>query len=340
MDKVYKSLYHGELDLGGIKISCAVLDDNTRVLVNRSLANNLGIKGGGVYWKKKKEGGAFLPEYLSAKYLEPYISDELKLNLLNSKTYVNQNGIITEGVPAELLADICDVYIKAGENGAFKNNPSIPDTAYRLLLSFSKVGIIALVDEATGYQHDRERDELQKILKAYISEELLPWQKRFPDIYYKELFRLNGWDYSVKGIKKRPSVIGRWTNMLIYEQLPKGVLAELKKKTPKSERGNKTARYHQHLTADTGEPNLTAQINQVITVFQLSDNMEQMWAQFNKLKQRQQGQLVLPFDFDDNGYTIEPKKDKKLEKQEPKYEIDPFLLQALNYNPKEKEPSK
>ncbi len=329
MDKVYKSLYHGELDLGGIKISCAVLDDNTRVLVNRSLANNLGIKGGGVYWKKKKEGSALLPEYLSAKYLEPYISDELKLNLLNSKTYINQNGIMTEGVPAELLADICDVYIKAGENGAFKNNPSIPDVAYRLLLSFSKVGIIALVDEATGYQHDRERDELQKILKAYISEELLPWQKRFPDIYYKELFRLNGWDYSVKGIKKRPSVIGRWTNMLIYEQLPKGVLAELKKKTPKSERGNKTARYHQHLTADTGEPNLTAQINQVITVFQLSDNMEQMWAQFNKLKQRQQGQLVLPFSFDDNGYTIEPKTE---EKQGCQYEIDPLLSKALQYD--------
>lgn len=337
MDKVYKSLYHGELDLGGNKISCAVLDDNTRVLVNRSLANTLGIKGGGVYWKKKKEGGALLPEYLSAKYLEPYISDELKLNLLNPKIYINQSGVLTEGIPAEFLADICDVYIKAGENGAFKNNPSVPDVAYCLLLSFSKVGIIALVDEATGYQHDRERDELQKILKAYISEELLPWQKRFPDIYYKELFRLNGWDYSVKGIKQRPSVIGRWTNTLIYEQLPKGVLDELKKKTPVSESGNRTARYHQHLTADTGEPNLTAQINQVVTVFQLSDNMAQMWAQFNRLKQRQQGQLFLPFDFDDDGYTIEPKKETK---QKPKYEIDPFLSQALNYNPKDKEPSK
>mgnify|MGYP003561277120 CR=1 FL=1 len=50
--------------------------------------------------------------------------------------------------------------------------------------AFARVGITALVDEATGYQYERENDELQKILKAYISEELLPWQKRFPDIFY------------------------------------------------------------------------------------------------------------------------------------------------------------
>ena len=68
--------------------------------------------------------------------------------------------------------------------------------------AFARVGITALVDEATGYQYEREHDELQKILKAYISEELLPWQKRFPDIFYKELFRLNGWNYTVNGIKK------------------------------------------------------------------------------------------------------------------------------------------
>lgn len=67
---------------------------------------------------------------------------------------------------------------------------------------FARVGITALVDEATGYQYDREKNELQKILKAYIAEDLLPWQKRFPDIYYKELFRLNGWDFTVNGIKK------------------------------------------------------------------------------------------------------------------------------------------
>ncbi len=68
--------------------------------------------------------------------------------------------------------------------------------------------------------------------------------------------------------------------------------------------------------------------------------MAQMWGQFNKLKQRQQGQLFLPFEYDDDGYTIESKQEKKQEEmQKPKYEIDPFLSKALKYNPKDKEPS-
>lgn len=130
----------------------------------------------------------------------------------------------------------------------------------------------------------------------------MPWQKRFPDIFYKELFRLNGWDYTVNGIKKRPGVIGKWTNTIIYEELPKGVLDELKKKTPKSASGNRTERYHQYLTEDIGEPHLEKQINKMITLFQVSDNMKQFWQNFKKIKIRQ---MEIPFDFDENGHTKE-----------------------------------
>lgn len=330
MDKqTPKSSYNGELDLNGFKISCAVLEDGTRVLVNRSLANALGVKGAGAYWRRKqKNEGAMLPEYLSAKYLAPYISEELYAKVSNPIPYVNNNNVLTEGVPADLLADICDVYVRAGEKGALPDNQDIAERAYKILLAFSKVGIIALIDEATGYQYDREKDELQKILKAYISEELLPWQKRFPDVYYKELFRLNGWNFTVQGIKKRPGIIGKWTNTLVYEQLPQGVLNELKSKTPKSKAGNRTARYHQLLTLDVGEPNLTAQIGQIITLFQLSDNMQHMWQQFEKLKLRQSGQLELPFTFDDKGHTIEPIDENQLSP------FDKSLKQALNYKPR------
>lgn len=332
--KILNATHQGELDLNGFKISSAVLEDGTRVLVNRSLANAFGIKGAGAYWqKKKKEKGALLPEYLSAKYLQPFIPEKIYLSISNPIPYKNLQGVETDGIPAEFLADICDIYVKAGEKGAFKNNPEIPEKAYDILLAFSKVGIIALVDEATGYQFDREKDALQKILRAYISEELLPWQKRFPDVFYKELFRLNGWDFTVNGIKKRPGVIGKWTNTLIYEQLPKGVLNELKKKVPISESGNKTARYHQLLTVDVGEPNLNSQIQQIVTLFQLSDNMKHMWQQFEKLKQRQNGQLSLPFMFDDKGHTIEPKDPSKLS------QFNSSLKQALDFNPKKDDKS-
>ncbi|MGZ7317544.1 P63C domain-containing protein, partial [Streptococcus pyogenes] len=109
--------------------------------------------------------------------------------------------------------------------------------------SLAKVGVTALVDEATGYQYERERFELQKIFKAYISEELLKWQKMFPDDFYMEIFRLNGWSYDVQSIKRRPGVVGKWTNELIYKRLPDGVLEELKRRTPKTKKGQYKARF-------------------------------------------------------------------------------------------------
>ena len=87
--------------------------------------------------------------------------------------------------------------------------------------------------------------------------------------------------------------------------MPKGVLEELKKKTPKNEAGKPTAKFHQSLTIDIGEPNLERQITKVIALCQISDNMEQFWNNFQKMKDRQNGQLELPFEFDKEGHTKE-----------------------------------
>lgn len=306
-EKMKKAAYQGVLELNGFKLSCAVLDDDlrTRVFAERTIATAFGIKGGGQYWQKKKEKDILLPEYLSAAYLRPYISPSLEEYFKNELTYITLNNQEARGVDVMVLPEICDVYICAARELDYENIKAAAEVAYHLMKGFATVGIVALVDEVTGYQHEREQDELQKILKVYIAEELLPWQKRFPDIFYKELFRLNGWDYTISGIKKRPGVIGKWTNTLIYEQLPQGVLEELKKQTPKSNTGNYTARLHQSLTIDVGEPSLNNQINQIVTLFQLSDNMQHMWRQFEKLKSRQKGQLELQFDFDEEGHTKE-----------------------------------
>ena len=161
--------------------------------------------------------------------------------------YLDKNNREKEGYKADILPLVADLYLRARQAGILTTNQI--DTAQKaeiLIRSLARIGITALVDEATGYQYERERNELQKILKAFISEELLKWEKRFPDDFYKEIFRLNGWDFTVSGIKKRPSIIGKWTNTLIYNELSVGVLQELKENTPKH------ARYHQRLTLDIG----------------------------------------------------------------------------------------
>lgn len=295
-------LYEGILDLAGIEIPCYVLDDGTRVLSGRKMQEALKIVD---VEDGKQTAGTRLNRYLEQKTLEPFIYKGREQD--HFKPIICYRGTQKiNGYEATLLADLCDAFLEARKHILLSPRQTIiAEQCEVLIRAFAKVGITALVDEATGYQYEREKDELQQILRKYISEELLPWQKRFPDIFYKELFRLNGWDYTVKGIQKRPGVVGAWTNKLVYEQLPQGVLDELRNNVPKSETGNPTARFHQLLTDDIGSPHLTAQINQIVTLFQLSDNMKEMWNNFQKLKLRQSGQLDLPFKFDEKGHTTE-----------------------------------
>ena len=295
-------LYEGILDLAGIEIPCYVLDDGTRILSGRKMQEALKIVD---VEDGKQTAGSRLNRYLEQKTLEPFIYKGREQD--HFKPIICYRGTQKiNGYEATLLADLCDAFLEARKHISLSPRQTIiAEQCEVLIRAFAKVGITALVDEATGYQYEREKDELQQILRKYISEELLPWQKRFPDIFYKELFRLNGWDYTVKGIQKRPGVVGTWTNKLVYEQLPQGVLDELRNNVPKSETGNPTARFHQLLTDDIGSPHLTAQINQIVTLFQLSDNMQEMWNNFQKLKLRQSGQLDLPFKFDAKGHTTE-----------------------------------
>nr|DAJ87459.1 MAG TPA: P63C domain protein [Caudoviricetes sp.] len=294
--------YEGVLDLAGISIPCYVLDDGTRVLSGRKMQEALKIVDSD---DGKQTAGTRLNRYLEQKTLEPFIYKGREPD--HFKPIVCYRGTQkVNGYEATMLADLCDAFLEARKHIQLSPRQAIIAEQCEILIrAFAKVGITALVDEATGYQYEREKDELQHILKKYISEELLPWQKRFPDIFYKELFRLNGWDYTVRGIKKRPGVIGTWTKKLVYEQLPNGVLEELQQNVPRTETGVPTARFHQLLTDDIGSPHLTAQINQIVTLFQLSDNMQEMWNNFQKLKMRQSGQMELPFAFDEKGHTKE-----------------------------------
>lgn len=107
-----------------------------------------------------------------------------------------------------------------------------------LLSAFARIGIIALIDEATGYQNEREHFELQKILSAYISDEILKWQLTFTDDSYRQIYRLWGVPFIPKYIKNKPSFIGKLTTKYIYEELPKGVVEKIKEKTGKTEKGN------------------------------------------------------------------------------------------------------
>ena len=273
-EKIPKATHEGNLVIGGAEIPSAVLKDGTRVLISKGFLTALGRP-----WK----GGSRtdLPNFIGAKNLIPYVSNELR-DGLNPFKYKNLRGMAVKGYRAEILPLVCDVYLQArDENKLTKTQKIIAIKADILVRGLATVGIIALVDEATGFQYDRDQKELAIILEAYISKELLPWTKRFPESFYKELFRLRGWQYSPLSVK-RPKYVGKLTDQLIYKKLPKGVLKVLREKNPTIKSGYRRHRHHQFLTEEIGNIHLEKQVASVTTLMKVSPNWRKFESMFKK----------------------------------------------------------
>ncbi|MHC4398002.1 MAG: P63C domain-containing protein, partial [Planctomycetota bacterium] len=140
------------------------------------------------------------------------------------------------------MPQVCNVFLEADDADVLASNQKHIAAKCRILIrGFAVVGISALIDEATGYQYDRAREALEQILEQFIAKELFKWVKTFPDEFYQQLFRLRGWRYSSQSIK-RPAVVGKLTNNLIYERIAPGVLEELRDKNPKTPKGTRKHR--------------------------------------------------------------------------------------------------
>lgn len=280
-----KATHKGDLKIAEYKMSCAVLDNGERVLVERSVAVVLGRKGGGAYWQKKKNSSApILPEFISANYLKPYISIELEEKLLAPISYVGLDGEVYSGVNASVLPEVCDVWLSALKDGALKDTQKeTAEKAYILFKGFATVGITALVDEATGYQKDREKNALAKILEAFVAKELQPYLKTFPAEYYEHLFRIYKLPFPPSKPHFRPSFFGKITNNVIYDRLAPELLPELKKSASQMQ---KKSKLHQWLSSEIGHPKLREHLASIVTLLKLSTNPEEFKQMVDKVHPR------------------------------------------------------
>lgn len=280
-----------------IQIFCAVLEDGTRLLTQTEFVEAIGRKGS----VKKSEvfnedRGVNVPIFLSAKGLQPYISDKT-LEIATPMRFKTLNNATGLGYKAELLPEVCNVYMDAYDDGVLvPSQIHIYQRCKLLIRAFATVGIIALVDEATGYQDKRARDALERILAKYLSDHKLKWAKTFPDDFYKQIYRLKDWEYAGNS---RPSVVGRYTNDIVYERLAPGVLEKLRELNPVNESGNRASRHHQWLTEDHGVPELKSHLSGVIAIMRASHS----WREFQRLLARAypklNEQLELPINFRD-----------------------------------------
>lgn len=276
-DKLKRATHEGVLPIGSVNLKVAVLEDGSRVLNRAGVFRAFGRTRRGRALSETTRVKGF-PSFIDAQNLKPYISAELAKELTEFE-YLSKSGkAVLNGFDARILPEVCDVYLRAREDGALvKQQLHLAVASEIIVRSLSKVGIVALVDEATGYQAERDRDELQKILAAYIEEELQPWVKRFPNEFYQQIYRLKGWEYKPH-TQKRNQQVGKLTNQLVYELLPEGVLDELRAKNPiKEDRKYRAHKHHQFLTINVGNPNLERHLSQLIVLMRISRD----WTEFH-----------------------------------------------------------
>lgn len=289
------------LKIGELEITCYVLEDGRRILVRSGMYKSLGMSEG--TGSRSLSEGDRLVKFIDGKRISTYISNELAELIKKPLKFKLSSGGIAYGYEATILADICDAVLKAREEGVLqKQQLHIAKQCEILVRGFARVGIIALVDEATGYQQHRARRALEEILEKFIAKELRNWAKTFPDEFYMEMFRLKGWDYlnlGGKPARKKPRAVGNLTNDIVYERLAPTVLDVLRTKEPVTPKGHRKHQLWRWLTEDIGDPKLREHIAAVIALMKASST----WKGFYRLIQR-----ALP----KYGDTIEMKLDDEM----------------------------
>lgn len=240
---------HGSPDhplrIGSMEIPCYVLDNGKRVITQGGVLVALDMSPG----TATKGGGDRIANFVNTKSINPFASNALREMIINPIRFRAQ-GTLAYGYDATVLPELCEAVLKArnSDKGLNYQQAHIAAQAEILLMAFAKVGIIALVDEATGFQDHRPRRDLEEQLEKFLSENLRKWVRTFPSDYFKHLCRLRG--VELRPDMKLPSYFGELTNKLVYRRIAPGLLKKLKER--KAERGSPSNKLFSWLSEDVG----------------------------------------------------------------------------------------
>lgn len=263
----------GEIVIGDISIPCAVLPDGTRVLSERAITKAFGGKRGGSHWKRLKDNpdDVYLPVFLSAANIKPFINNELEIGLARRRYYrQKKGGTPAYGIEASLLPKICNVYLKMRDDGTVLKTSQIPLSVQAdiIMRGLAEVGIVALVDEATGHIEEKRKDEYRELFQAFIREQVKEYEKEFPKLFTDGLYRLYGLEPKTAG--KHPQFFGGFIRKYIYEPLAtsKGAILDmLDEKNPVVyAKGGRRYKMFQFLTDQIGLPAFRAHLWQVVGI--------------------------------------------------------------------------
>lgn len=286
------------LRIGEVEIECYVLIDGTRVVTQATFLSALGRHRRA---KGYRERNVELPPILQGKAIAPYIPSTI-FDKAKPITFALPQGGRASGYNAELLPEVCEVYLRAREAGALTAAQERTAMQAEIIMrGLATVGIIALVDEVTGYEGIRARDALATILEEFIAKEIQAYVQTFPPDFYGEMFRLRGLPFPVETVHK-PKYFGHLTNQVVYERLAPGVLAELKKANPTDANGQRKRKHFQHLTTNMGYPKLREHLGSVVTLMKISNDWDDFMVKLDQIHPRVGD--TIPMHIDDGSIKV------------------------------------
>lgn len=254
------SLGRAELHLGSAVVECHVLDSTDRIVTMRSAVAALTGKDHGNLGEIAGIGG-----------LKPFLNVDLVLGesreFLIPKTQFRGRGIM-----AEAFVDICEAFTRALERGTLRTAGQRM-TAIRcavMLGPCAKIGLVALIDEATGFQAYRAADDLQVRLLAILRDAPRTWEKTFPDALWHELARLTGHVGPVT--VKRPQWWGKLVNEFVYRAMDEGIARHLVTEKPAA----REIHYHSWFNEEYGLPVLRSHLDRVVGIAMCCHDLPEM----------------------------------------------------------------
>lgn len=253
----------GFIELSNATIDCYVLEDGRRVLsINGAVRALAGLE----------TGHGRLDKYIGVTALRPFIDAQAVMDGLIEFEIPGSNNNFgnARGLSTDAFESIMRAFIDAANAGATftGNQMKMAWRCAQLASGLVRIGLTALVDEATGYQKERSSDDLQVKLKAFIASDLRPYEKTFPDDLWTQFGRLTGWKDS---LKNRPRYWGKLVIKFIYDTLDPDVARYLKENRPP-----KGVMWHQQLTENYGVRMLVTRCIEVTAFARTCKNMQQL----------------------------------------------------------------
>ena len=274
------SMFRGTLQIGDMEMECHVLSDGRRVFTQGEVVRVL----------TRGVDSSNLKRYLNANPLIDNV--ESVGQIIPFK--IPSNPTLANGSEATTLIEICEKYLQASEQDKLKSNQTkLAIQAGVIIRSCAKVGIIALIDEATGFQKFRQKRDLQIKFQAFIADELQEWGRMFPPTFWHELARLEGIQYSPRN---RPLRWGKYIMAFVYDTIDGDVGKELRKKNRDP---HFLSNHHQWLKK-FGQDKVRSQIDKVTTIMQLCVNMTDFRQKFAKVFSK----TPLQASFDDINWNV------------------------------------